>query len=85
MNAPYQPELTAPTSSGTGRDSLAEARDAFAEVRAEHPEARLVRFHDRRHGVSFVMAVPPSSPWYELLPPQQDVHIKRTDAGAPSA
>lgn len=70
----HQPELDAPESSGSGRDS-------FAELREHHPQARLVRFHDQRHGYSFVMAVPPSSPWYALLPPQQDVHIKRQSPG----
>lgn len=63
-----QAELTANAAAGRGTDR-------FAEARAAHPDARLIRFHDRRTGFEFDMAVPPSSPWYELLPPQQDVDI----------
>ena len=43
---------------------------------------RLILFHDRRTGIEFFMAVPPSSPWHELLPPEQDVEIRAPEAAA---
>jgi hypothetical protein len=65
--------------------SVATARaddDPFAEARQLAPDARLVLFHDRRHDLQFIMAVPPSSPWWPLLPPEQQAEIR---ALAPSA
>ncbi len=49
--------------------------DALDEARAAHPEAKLVHVTDRRHGAVFVLAIPPSSPWHELLPDQQTAEI----------
>lgn len=63
-----QPELTAAAAEGRGTDR-------FAEVRAAHPHDRLILFHDRRTGLEFTMAVPPSSPWHALLPPEQETEI----------
>lgn len=63
-----QPELTAAAAEGKGTDP-------FEKLRALHPGARLVLFLDRRTGSSFTMAVPPSSPWHELLPPEQIAEI----------
>ena len=70
-----QPELTQTAAEGRGTDR-------FAEVRAQHPNDRLILFHDRRTGIEFFMAVPPSSPWHELLPPEQDVEIRAAEASA---
>ncbi len=63
-----QPELTAAAAEGKGTDP-------FAEERRAHPDDRLILFQDRRNAVSFVMRVPPTSPWYPLLPPQQIADI----------
>lgn len=51
--------------------------DRFAEARALHPDSKLVRFVDRALGVEFIVHVPPSSAWNELLPPEQTSVIKR--------
>ena len=59
-----QPELSAVAAEGKGTDP-------FAAVRREFPDDRLILFQDRRNAVSFVMRVPPTSPWYPLLPPEQ--------------
>lgn len=37
---------------------------------------RLVAFHDCRTGAEFLMCVPPSSPWFDLLPPVQEAEIR---------
>jgi len=55
--------------------------DPFAAARQAHPDDRLVLVQDRRHALSFVMRVPPSSPWYPLLPPQQIADIVATEDG----
>jgi hypothetical protein len=70
-----QPELSADAAEGKGKD-------LFAAARAQHPDARLVLFHDRRTGERFTMAVPPSSPWHALLPPQQEVGLTDPDERA---
>jgi len=66
-----QPELSAAAAEGKGTD-------LFAAARAAHPEARLVLFHDRLSGREITIAVPPSSPWHALLPPQQEVELRHT-------
>lgn len=71
-----QPELSAAAAAGQGTDP-------FAEARAAHPEDRLVLFHDQRTGRRFTLAVPPTSPWYPLLPAQQETEI--TDGRPPRA
>lgn len=68
----HQPELTAAAAEGKGSDF-------FAEAREQHPDDRLMLFHDRRTGRQFTLHVPPSSPWYPLLPPQQEVEITAPD------
>lgn len=65
-----QPELTPESAQGGGTDR-------FAEARALHPESKLVLFVDPTRDVSFIMHVPPSSPWNELLPPEQTSVIRR--------
>jgi hypothetical protein len=67
-----QPELTAAAAEGKGPDP-------FAEARALHPGHKLVEFHDRRSSRRFVMAVPPTSPWYALLPDAQQAEIQAAD------
>ena len=67
-----QPELTAASASGKGADP-------FAGARALHPGHKLVEFHDRRSSLRFVMAVPPTSPWYPLLPDAQQAEIQAAD------
>lgn len=39
-------------------------------------EPKHVLFNDTRTGESFVMQVPPASPWYDLLPQHQECEIK---------
>lgn len=39
------------------------------------PAPRTIAFVDRRSGIAFDLQVPPSSPWYDLLPEHQDVEI----------
>ena len=70
-----QPELTATAAAGKGTD-------LFARARTAHPEDRLILFRDRRGGSEFVIAVPPTSPWYPLLPQQQEVEITAPDGKA---
>jgi len=70
-----QPELAPRAAAPAGTDPFAEARQLA-------PEARLVLFHDRRHDLQFIVAVPPSSPWWPLLPPEQQTEIR---ALAPAA
>jgi len=70
-----QPELDAAAAEGKGRD-------LFAAARAAHPEDRLVLFRDRRSGREITIAVPPTSPWYPLLPAQQEVEITPPDGHA---
>jgi len=70
-----QPELTAAAAAGKGTD-------LFARARAAHPEDRLIIFHDRRSGRELVIAVPPTSPWYALLPAEQEVEITVPDGKA---
>lgn len=67
-----QPELTVGAADGKGTD-------LFAEARAQHPDDRLMLFRDRRTGKQLTLRVPPSSPWYPLLPPQQEVDITAPD------
>ena len=67
-----QPELTAAAAQGKGADP-------FAEARALHPGHKLIEFHDRRSSLRFVMAVPPTSPWYPLLPDAQQAEIQATN------
>lgn len=71
----HQSELSAAAAEGKGTDP-------FAEVRAQHPEDRLMLFRDRRTGRQFTLRVPPGSPWYPLLPPEQEVEIRPTDEHA---
>ena len=67
-----QPELTAAAASGKGADP-------FADARALHPGHKLIECLDRRSSRRFVMAVPPTSPWYPLLPDTQQTEIHATD------
>lgn len=67
-----QPELSAEAAQGKGADP-------FAGARAEHPDDRLMLFRNPRTGLEFVMAVPPSSPWHALLPPEQHIEIQHAD------
>ena len=40
------------------------------------PEPKHILFNDTRTGESFVMQVPPTSPWLDLLPEHQECDIK---------
>ena len=60
--------------------ALADAEDAvdpFAEARALHPHARLVRYIDRGLGYEWIKKHEPGSDWYDLLPPEQTVIVHR--------
>ena len=69
-----QSELTAAAAEGKGTDP-------FAAERRAHPDDRLILFQDRRNACSFVMRVPPTSPWYPLLPPEQIADIVAAEDG----
>lgn len=37
---------------------------------------KLIHVTDLRHGVRYTLAVPPSSPWHELLPQEQTITVR---------
>ena len=68
--------LSAPLAAEAEPGTAPAIADPFAEARRLAPDARLVLFHDRRHDHQFILAVPPSSPWWPLLPPEQQTEIR---------
>lgn len=72
---PEQHELSAAAAAPVAHAGPTSA-ERLAAVAAEQPESKLVLFHDLRNGTSFIMSVPPTSPWHELLPPRQESFIR---------
>lgn len=67
-----QPELTPEAAAPV------EHVDRFAEHRLAHPDSKFIEFHDLRTANTFVMNIPPASPWHALLPDTQVSEIKST-------
>jgi hypothetical protein len=54
---------------------MSAADQATADLKAAHPDAKLVHITHEAAGASFVLAIPPESPWHELLPAWQTTRI----------
>ena len=60
----------------TQPDLIAGQPDPFAEARLESPGCKYIRCIHTIVGIEFVIAVPPGSPWFDLLPETQTVEIQ---------
>lgn len=70
-----QPELSAEAAAPV-EPAGPTPEERLAAAAAEHPEDRCILMCDTRTRISFVLRIPPTSPWHELLPATQISFIR---------